>query len=49
MATHRMKNRVNVVNEVETNGLDVKPEDDSRDARMGLKLLFVCDIILDYT
>ena len=44
-----MKNRVNVVNEVETNALDVKPEDDSRDARMGLKLPFVCDIILDCT
>ena len=49
MVTHRMKNRANVVDEVQTNGLDVKHENDSRDARMGFKLPFVCNIILDCT
>ena len=49
MVTHRTKNRVNVVEEVQTNGLNVRPEDDSCDARMRLKLPFVCDIILDCT
>lgn len=49
MVTHRMKNRENVVDEVQTNGLDVKPENDSRDARMGFKLPFVYDIILNCT
>ena len=36
-----MKNQANVVDEGETNGLGVKLEDDSRDARMGFKLPFV--------
>ena len=41
MVTHRMKNRANAVVEVETNGLNVKLEDDSRDAQIGFKLPFV--------
>ena len=41
MVTHRMNNQVNEVDEGETNGLDAKLEDDSRDARMGFKLPFV--------
>ena len=32
MVTHQMKSQANVVDEGETNGLDVKLEDDSRDA-----------------
>ena len=41
MVTHRMKNQANVVDEDETNRLDVKLEDDSRDTRVGFKLPFV--------
>ena len=35
MVAQRMKNQANVVDEGETNGLGVKLEDDSRDARIG--------------